>query len=257
METFIRHAYKEGYHVLTHNIWLENQEQFEFLRMLQQSGVSGLGLGLWQDCDSDLLRKILNEFIEMSYPVVQIDRYISNLEHGDVIASDNAAIGEQLTSSLIAHGRRRICFLADSLGPTSVRDRFDGYKKALSDNALSLDENLVVELENSKSPADNSIIRNILKLAEPPDAFLCVNEYLLTRLHDYLKSRGLDTGNDFGIAVVDDSQLTERLGIPAVISVQAAEEIGEKSVQCLLSRIQEPNLPPRKHFIKPVFFDRT
>lgn len=255
VDRFSRQAFEEGYHVLTYNLWLDNEEQLQFLRSLRQSGVAGLALGLWQDCHSDALRELMREFVESSFPVVQIDRHIPDLDGGDYVGSDNRAIGEWLTSSLISRGHRRICFLADLLETTSVRERFEGYRAALKRHGLTFDPELLIQPDRASQRTAASAVRRILHQPDAPTAFLCVNEYLLSQLHETLGLSAQDLCTRFGIAVVDDSQLCERLDLPVVKAVQPAEQIGVESAQCLIARIAEPSRPPQVRHLRPGFFD--
>lgn len=252
VDAFTRSAYEAGYHVLTHNLWLDKDEQCEFLRMLRRSGVAGMAVGLWQDTKSDSLRQVLGEFADTGFPVVQIDRYIPELEAIDYVVSDNVAIGEQLTASLLAKGYRRICFLQESSDASSIRGRLEGYCQALEKAGLEVDKSLIVSLDQTRHKGDSVPLRKVLALKQPPDAFLCIHEYLLSRLNDYMNHRGHNLAREYGIAVADDSELSARLGLPAVIAVQAAEEIGARGVQCLLARISTPTLPPQHHQVKAV-----
>lgn len=255
IEKFTERAYELGYHVLAYSLWLDNEEQYEFLRTLRQSGVAGLGLGLWQDCDSAGLRELIREYIGSSFPIVQIDRMIPDLDGGDAVGSDNERIGERLTASLIARGHRRIGFIADSIQTTSIRDRLAGYRAALETEGVAAEETLVVEVDRGGERAASAKIRKLLRGAKPPTAFFCANEYLMSELRDILAEMGRDLGAEFGLAVVDDSQASERLSLPAVKAIQSAEAIGASSAECLISRIATPKQPPRRLQVPAKFVD--
>lgn len=255
-DAFARRAYELGYHVLTHNLWLDSRQQCDFFRMLRGCGIAGLGVGLWQDVESDRLREVMEDFADARFPVVQIDRHIPGFAGGDVVASDNVAIGERLTEALLARGHRSICIVVDSPSISAVHDRFEGWRRALLAHGLPADEGLVVELDASK-PSKNASLRKVLSGGRRPDAFFCINEYLLSRVNDYLLHKGHDAGKEFGLAVVDDSRLADRLALPAATAVQDAEQIGAASAECLVSRIANPDRPPRQHLVTATFSDEA
>jgi DNA-binding LacI/PurR family transcriptional regulator len=77
----------------------------------------------------------------------------------------------------------------------------------------------------------------------------------MSELRDILAEMGRDLAAEFGLAVVDDSQASERLNLPAVKAIQSAEAIGASSAECLISRIATPKQPPRRLQLPAKFVD--
>ena len=92
--------------------------------------------------NNEIIQKLAHDF---SMPLVFFD---SNCSDPDILAVDTDDFhgGYLSTQYLISHGHKKIAFLA---APTSsvVKNRFDGYKKALSESGIPFDDSLVFPIQ--------------------------------------------------------------------------------------------------------------
>ncbi|MFC0680098.1 LacI family DNA-binding transcriptional regulator [Lysobacter korlensis] len=75
-------------------------------------------------------------------PLVFVDRP-ADFPQADVILADNAGGARAATAELLAHGRRRVAFVGDALGISTMRERHAGYRAALEDVGIAADETIV------------------------------------------------------------------------------------------------------------------
>src|SRR5579859_2593313 len=88
----------------------------------------------------------LQELQAAHFPLVFIDRYLPDLQT-DYVGVDNKGGGYRATEHLLILGHRRIGFVymhKETLGTSSVRERWQGYCEALQKYGISYDESLVV-----------------------------------------------------------------------------------------------------------------
>jgi GntR family transcriptional regulator, arabinose operon transcriptional repressor len=131
----------KGYYLSIHNSdWSSSQER-EMLRALPKRGTSGIILyPVSTQHNLDIVHALhLND-----YPIVTIDQNYSILKMGSIV-SNNYDGGYTAASKLIELGHTRIAFLS-TIGiqyRSTVRDRFFGYSKALHDNGIPVDIDLI------------------------------------------------------------------------------------------------------------------
>ncbi len=92
----------------------------------------------------------------------------------DTVLSDNAGGSRTGVAHLIAHGHRRIGFLADSPAIFTAVERLRGYREALAAAGLPYDESLV-----AMGPPDQervrAVVERLLALPDPPTALFTGN----------------------------------------------------------------------------------
>src|SRR5215204_5913805 len=88
---------------------------------------------------ADVYRKL----IEGGTKIVLFDRTLDGVDC-PMVTTDNIAVGVVATEHLIKLGHKKIGHLRGTATSTS-RERFEGYKQALSKNGIQLDKSLVLE----------------------------------------------------------------------------------------------------------------
>ncbi|WP_274365104.1 GntR family transcriptional regulator [Paenibacillus thermotolerans] len=132
---------QKGYYLSIHNSDWSSEQERDLLRSLPKRGTSGIILyPVSTERNLDLVHSLHSN----GYPIVTIDQYYSSLTMGSVV-SDNYNGCYMATGKLVELGHKRIAFLStiDIQYRSTVRDRFFGYCKALSDKGITLDPDLI------------------------------------------------------------------------------------------------------------------
>lgn len=162
-------ATQEGYEtiLLVHDEKSENErKKLEFLSDINVDGI--LLNAVDETSNLDFYKQLQREGVR----VVCWDRKIENSNFNSVTIDDNKAAYE-LTNKFIQAGRRKIMFIGPHNGIPVARHRFEGYLKALNENDVSIDENLIIETELSFESAHNTLYEAIQKGIDI-DAIVCV-----------------------------------------------------------------------------------
>ena len=146
---------------------------------------------------------VLGQFSEnyvdklMSYyiPTVLLD-FCVNREDADAVLSDNFYGAFQLTSHIIANGHRKIAFIGNVHGASSIQDRFLGYYKALLENRISLRQEWIIRSQNT----EGETLKSFELPEEMPTAFVCSSDECAFNLVNQLKSAGLRVPQDVSVA---------------------------------------------------------
>lgn len=130
-------ASKEGYAVFLLNTSEDEAQEEIAIRTAIQRGADGIIICPVQKSGQNIL------FLrETGIPFVLIGRYFPDIDTPYSICDDVQG-GYIATDYLIRKGHRRILMLSGPEYISSARERLEGYMKALEDNGIGYDENLV------------------------------------------------------------------------------------------------------------------
>jgi len=178
-------------------------------------------------------------------PVVLGARPPSNIA-ADCVLVDDFGGARKATTALIAHGVRRVGFLGLPLTAWTGSERFRGFSVALDEAGLALDERHVRRNQRTIATAE-AAARDVLRLADPPDAFFCANSR--NTLGAYRAISAME--RDLALGGFDDFELADMLGVTLVVAAYDPEELGRQAAKLLLDRMGrggsgDADGPPRR-----------
>lgn len=141
----------------------------------------------------------VDKLMSFYLPVVLLDFYAAR-EDADAVLSDNFYGAYLITSHIIANGHRKIAFLGNTNGSSSVQDRFLGYYKALLENRIALKQEWIIRSRN----ADGEPLKSFDLPEEMPTAFVCSSDECAFNLVNQLKNAGLRVPQDISVAGYDN-----------------------------------------------------
>ncbi len=124
----------------------------------------------------------------------------------DLVGIDNVAAAEAAVAHLAGLGRTRIAAIGEQRhrrGETA-RLRLRGYAAALSSAGLSLDPALVMPSASYHRTDGAAAMRELLELAQPPDAVFCFNDMLAIGALRTLRDKGVRVPEDVAVVGFDD-----------------------------------------------------
>lgn len=200
-------------------------------------------------CYPQVNAKAIHKLLEKGLPVVQIDKYFTDLEAMSV-ACDNYDAAFAATEYLIALGHRRIAHITsnDTLrNVSSVSERFAGYRDALLKNKLEFRKEYVPELTRNcvhTTMADLKLqslgyreMSALLKLATPPTAvFLLFDELAVGAIHA-ITDNGLAVPGDISLIGVNNSEIASYLEPPLTTMAQPIQELAVNAVGLIVDHL--------------------
>lgn len=138
---------------------------------------------------------------------------------------------------LAEFGHERIGYLSGRLSWSSMRTRFDAFRKALKLNNVPFDKDLVAECDHTWSGGAEGMAL-LLNMPKPPTAVLCCNDVAAVGALKTLASRGMQAGRDIALIGFDDLTICQYTQ-PALSTIQfSPRELAGLSFQALLEEIQ-------------------
>ncbi|MFZ5753312.1 MAG: LacI family DNA-binding transcriptional regulator [Bacillota bacterium] len=194
-------AHQKGYNVLLCNTEEKEHKERDYLEMLIEKRVDGLIL------TSSLLRKVdFDQIKEKQIPFVMIGKNEGNIEANRVF-TDYILGGYLATQHLIEIGYTAIAHISGPKSQLASREKLQGYKKALQEANISLDERYIVEGDNEIEGGYLGV-KKLLKLPEPPQAIFAANDLMAIGAIDAIKSEGLRIPEDVAIVGFDDIKIS-------------------------------------------------
>jgi LacI family transcriptional regulator, galactose operon repressor len=233
-------AIKEGYDLIICSSDEKVDREAKLIHMLRDRQIDGLIISSTQDANSETIN-LINE----NFPVVLIDRYFPGVEANTVVV-DNVLSAYNATQHLIQQEFRKIALLTISPSHiSSLNERQEGYKKALQDNSIELDPNLIYEVpfDDIKNSVKNAIDYFITQGA---DAIFTLNNNLTLASLEYLHQKEILIPDQISLLSFDDLDLF-KLSNPPISSIwQPLKEICEQSVNLLIDEINQKTVKKRK-----------
>ena len=172
-----------------------------------------------------------------SCPVVYVDRMPQGVSAADCVLSDSEEACYQATTQQIEMGHRRIGIVCGTIATTAnVRERLNGYKRALADEGISLDDNWIVQGQTNVGEG-YLLAKGLFEQNDHITSLLITNNCHALGVLRYIREKGIRIPEDVNITVFDDYDWTSIYSPPLTVIRQDAYAIGEKAVQVLLKRM--------------------
>ena len=226
-----------GFNVILCNTDENETKQNEYLSVLLRKRVDGF-LFVPARSEPDAVQSILRQKV----PVVVLDRRVPGAEV-DVVRSDSESGAYALTRHLIVLGHRHIAMLSGPLVVSSAQERLDGYKRALVEAGLPVDERWIREGEFTVD-SGYALASQLLAESELPTALLGANNFIALGAVRAIREAGLRIPEDISVTCLDDIP-DWLVGEPFLtVAAQSPYDLGRKATELLLRQIREPGVHP-------------
>lgn len=218
-----------GYSLLLCNADENIDKEIHYLKVFQDKNVDGIIL-VPAGGDHKGIKDIVNKGI----PLVLVDRLINGLDV-DAVIIDNVSGAYEGVSHLISEGYRKIGIIIGPLEVMTAKERLEGYKKALQDNGIEFNEDLV-EFGEYTQDGGYRAAKTLIK-KEKPDAIFVTNNVMTTGALLAIKELGIKIPNEIGIVGFDDLEWAPLMNPPLTTISQPIYTIGSTAAQLLLRRL--------------------
>lgn len=229
-------AYQNNYVIIMCNFSQDEKKEAMYLDILESEAIDGLIAAPAHE-DDPRIKKILRNGL----PVVCVDRGLKGVDV-DVVWVNNEEGSYQAVSFLAQKGYKRIAHIGGLTTIPSSRLRDAGYRKALTEHGLPVDENLIVHGDSSYA-SGIQFTTQLLDLPAPPDAIFTGNNLITLGALEVINSRKLRIPQDIAILGFDDMNWSNALNPPLTAVRQPAYEIGKRAGELLIQRIKDPKRP--------------
>lgn len=176
------------------------------------------------------------ELLAEKIPFVFIDRYLPEF-NVDAVVSDNIQGGYLATKHLLELGHRKIALLCEPEA-TSLVERIEGCKKALSEYEVPLDERFIFCGEKRGFQNGYHLIKEVIKSYPEITAAFCMNDDIGWGTLKGLSELNIKIPEDFAVIGFDNLPFTLQLHPPLATVDQQKYKMGENAAEILINRIE-------------------
>lgn len=184
---------------------------------------------------------LVDQLLRANMPFIQIGR--PNTDIGiHYVDADNIGGGKLATKHLIELGHSRIGQVATAKNAAGI-DRDLGYKLALAEHGIPLDENLIVFADFSESQA-YQVTQDLLK--QRPTAIFVQSDWMAIGVIRAVQDAGLQIPEDIAIVSFDDLPIATRDKPHLTTIRQPITPTGKVAVETLIRVIENPSIEQQK-----------
>lgn len=249
-------ANEHGYHVIISISHDSHEKEVEATNYFLNGTVDGFIVSIAEETQKIQNYGHFKNADKYGVGMVMMDR-VSEEVLCDKVIVDDVEAAYNATSYFIKNNRKKIA-LVSIISNTSVgKLRIEGYKKALIENAIPLDENLIVKI------GKNDDLETLLKIvvgSRKVDGILCLEETATIDTLEFLKKKGYRIPEEISLIGFTNGELAQH-ATPKVTTVsQHGVYMGEQAMKYLLERLEsmenETHLEPRIKTIKTSIIER-
>ena len=174
---------REGYSVILFDTNEREDRQAEALRLLDEHMVDGIILTPVRSHGDGLA-----DTLARGPRLVLLHREVDGLDV-DLVVNDNARGAHAAVTHLLDLGHRRIAYVTARRDISTVRDRLAGYRAALDERDVPVDEGLISRVEIDPDAAA-AATRRLLARRDRPTAIFAYNDLMAVGVFGALKEAG-------------------------------------------------------------------
>ena len=223
-------AREKGYSVMICTTQDRHEYLLRHMEMLQNRTVDGAIL-MSCDLESEELERFNRE-----YPLVCACEPVPENSTAACVTIDNVQASYDAVSYLIRSQKKRIALFKAGNNSRSSILREQGYRKALRDNGLPVDESMVLQ-EGYTYKAGIRAAKKLLELPSLPDAVFAVADSVAIGTISELTRHGVRVPEDLSVIGFDNTAISEIFLPPLTTVEQPQYEIGRKAMEILIHKI--------------------
>ncbi len=225
-------ARENDYTVILCNSDENLRKETEYLEVVYEKKVDGLIISVSAENNN-----YLEKLIRGGLPVVLLDRGPKRIKATKVVV-DNILGSCEAVNHMIKLGHRRVGVINGIDGTMTSNERLEGYKKALQDNDIAIDPELIKYGEFNMEKARESV-QEFLRMENPPNALFVANEVMTVGALLALNENNIRIPEEMAIVGFDDP-IWARLTRPALTAVrQPSYSVGIIACQALLQKMNK------------------
>lgn len=230
-------CHKYDWNLLICNSDNNHKQELKHLKMLCDYMVDGIFLSMAANSTEKEVEETINFLEDNKIPYCLIDRDMFDIGKYK-ISVDHLQGAYLATKHLIKLGHKKIGCITGPLILDDARQRLAGYKQALKDNGIKIDENLIFEgdysFEKGKIGCDDLLAKNIT-------AIFAANDFSAMGALASIKEHNLVVPRNISIVGYDDIAFASLLEVPLTTIRQPIEEIGQKATEVIELLVNSEN----------------
>jgi DNA-binding LacI/PurR family transcriptional regulator len=222
-----------GYHVIICQTHEDENIQIENITTLLNAQVDGILMSISNVSKEN--EHIIKNVVDKNVPLIFFDRKKEMSGVSSVTINDFEG-GYLATKNLIDQGCKRIAHLTGDQSLEIFKNRNNGFKKALLDNGLEVNEDFVFQTKSSVDAGRQAIVR-LLSLDPQPDGIFSSSDFAALGAIQELKERGVKIPEEFCVFGFGNEPFTRFMELTISSVDQSPLEMGKMAAKVFLEQI--------------------
>lgn len=219
-----------GYTLFLYSSERSSRREIEFLELAARYRMDGLIVSLSDEAN----QSVVHSLAAMECPIVLLDR--DTPIKADVVFSEHAEAMQRVTAHLVELGHRHIALITAPLGIRPGRERVLGYRAALKQAGLPVDESLIGhDYQTTKYGYSKSL--EMLRRPTPPSAIIAGGDEIFYGVLRAMRQLNLAIPGDVSIVGADNRMLSDVASPMVTLIDRDMEMVGETAADLLVKRM--------------------
>jgi DNA-binding LacI/PurR family transcriptional regulator len=223
----------EGYHVIICQTHEDEKREIENITTLLNAQVDGILMSI-----SNVSKEndhVIKNVVDKNVPLIFFDRK-KKMDGVSSVTINDFEGGYLATKNLIEQGCKRIAHLTGDQSLEIFEHRNDGFKKALADNGLELNESYVFQTK-SNVDAGRQAVEKLLSMNPPPDGIFSSSDFAALGAIQELRERGVKIPEEFCVFGFGNEPFTRFMELSISSVDQSPLEMGRMAAKVFLEQI--------------------
>lgn len=236
-------AYQHGYAVLLMHSHNDPPREEQCIRRLLSRRVDGLFISPASRMETSA--KIFEELQSSGTPTVILGSRAKFCASFPCVESDDAAASANVTRHLLELGHRRIAFFAGPQVSPWAHDRFAGYKKALREAHVELDDSLIFQAGATIEEGEKAAVQ-FLGESTGATAVQAVNDMVAIGAGSLFLKQGLKIPQDISLAGFGNVLVSEHFRVPLTTVRQPKFRLGVAAMELMLAQLRREKFESKR-----------
>jgi GntR family transcriptional regulator of arabinose operon len=241
-----------GYSMILCNHDNDPAKAERYVHRLAQDGVSGVIFSPIQLPDGkEINLKILRRLEAQNLPFVLLGTPVSRdtLSRFSIVSSDGFSGTRQIARHLINLGHRRIAYIRFE-GIFSDDERYCGYVEEMHQQGLTIPPEYIKNVKPvAVEDQGQEEVRELLNLAEPPTAVMCLHDLAARNVMEEVQRMGLKVPENLAVTGFGDLYFADRLTPPLTTARLPIEEEADLLLKILFEKIKGDSTGEQQVFL--------
>ncbi len=171
------------------------------------------------------------------------------------ILVDNEYSMYTMTNHFIQQGKTNICFVTGRMEMVDAQERFTGFKKAMEEAGLEVEEEDVYEGDYWRRKGEKIVDAFFEKRSRKPEVIICSNDFMAISVCEELKKRGIRVPEQVWVSGFDNMQEGQMQEVSLTTVSVPFEDMAQAAVNTL-HKLYHGEVVDRKQRLKTVICPR-
>lgn len=189
--------------------------------------------------------RIYQELLARNVPTVVLGHTVPFCSQFVNVESDDSMGSYKATQHLLNLGHKRIAFFSGPPATPWTQERFEGYRRALREAGLDVDEKLVFQAGRSIEDGAKAALQMINESSDAT-AVQTVNDMLAIGCAETLLKQGLEIPRDMSVVGFGNILMSQHFRVPLTTSRQPKYRLGAAAIEAMQQLLKGTRPEPKR-----------